>query len=158
MPTIITAGNMSVAISITHENEHPQNNAQHIQEYRYNQAFTEGTIANALDDVYGVEGTAAASPDTIDIVGGITNVYGETMSPGLLKTLIIKNDGTALGEDLTLGNHANHILCEGTIESGGIFVRHYPYGLALSGGSQDTIKLDPGANTIPYEVFLTVST
>ncbi len=125
------------------------------------QSWGNGTGTNQANQWYETSGNAAGSTVTIDIVGGISDAFGATITTLIVKMLLIRSTTVTAGFDLTIGGtFVDGTILTGTspvlvLGPGGLFCITAPgAGYAATGGTDDTITLAPGANTIGYRLYL----
>ena len=129
-------------------------------------SYASGVTDNKFDCAWSDSGTLAATATTIDLVGSLTRVLGgATISAAELCGVFIKNTSTTAASVLIVGNGTNaayggmfgatgHTI---TVPASGKFEWFAPLdggGVALTGGSADTLKIDSGAATISYSILL----
>lgn len=126
------------------------------------QAWASGTGSNQANHYAQFTGTAAAAAKTFDLAGGSdTDDFGTTLVFAKVRELFIKNttlttvfDFTVAGNFITssvLGDASDIV----TLQPGGIFhVRAPVDGYTVTGGTADTISLDPGANDVGYQMVI----
>jgi hypothetical protein len=123
--------------------------------------YGNGTAANQCQKCYQHAGTAAAAPVDIDLTT-TANTDGTT-GFAFVREVVIVNLGGADGLDLTTGGGTNPFAPylggtapTTTIKAGTARTFSNPLsalGWPVSGGAK-TIRLDPGANNVPYQVFI----
>jgi hypothetical protein len=122
-----------------------------------------GTGANQLDRVYSDSSTPVGSPDTLDLLGTLSSLLtGATISFVTLNGIIIRNKSTTSTEVLSIGGGSNPVAglwgAGGDlikIGPGGVFMWWDPVdGITPVAGTGDILQIDPGADTIAYDVLL----
>lgn len=121
-----------------------------------------GTITVKGTKIYQASGSAAATPTDIDLTA-VVNVDGTT-GFATVRAIFIFNDSTTDAHTLTTGAGTNPFktYLGGTsptlaIDPGGVFMLLKPLGAAghtVTNSSNDIIRLDPGANTVPYRIIV----
>lgn len=119
----------------------------------------EGVGVGQCDLVWSDAGSLAATTVDIDVAGGITSqVDGGTVTMVKVKFFAIKNRGTA---SLTVGVAGSNpfiawLAASGdgiVIPAGGFVMFYAPSGYASTAGSADTLRLNSGSATIPYDIL-----
>lgn len=127
------------------------------------QALANGTGPNQATQHWCSQRSLAATSETLDIVGSLTNAFGATVSFATVRTIMIRNRATTAGFDLKVGGAAaNQFLApfgsatdKLVVRAGGVLVLTAPLdGFAATGGSADQLKIDAGSNTVPYDIIL----
>jgi|TARA_R100001530_G_scaffold124435_2_gene92632 hypothetical protein len=125
--------------------------------------FAAGSTASKFDRVYSDSGSAAGSAVAIDVLGGLSSVLtGDAGSFVTLNGILIRNKSTTSTEILSIGGGSNPIVgCWGAtgdlikLGPGGTFVWLDPVdGVTPVAGTGDILTLDPGSDTISYDVVL----
>lgn len=121
-----------------------------------------GSITVKANKIYQASGTASATPTDIDLTA-TTNVDGTT-GFSYVRGIIIFNDATTDAYTLTTGAGTNPFktYLGGTsptlaIDPGGMFMLMKPLGTnghAVTNSSNDILRLDPGANNVPYRIVI----
>ena len=122
--------------------------------------YTTGSGANQVNAWYATTRSAAAAADTIDLDADLADAFGTTLVFTSIKEIWIINRSTASGEDLTIsgdamlafvGNNAH----QAKAAAGGMWHQSAPVdGFAISSPDQDVLSIDPGANTISYDLII----
>lgn len=127
------------------------------------QFLASGTSANQFDVVYSDSHSAAAAVKTYDLLGSLASVLtGAAISFVTLNAVIIKNKSTTSTEILSIGGGSNPVAglwgASGDIIKlgpGGLFVWFDPVdGIAPVAGTGDILQIDPGADTIEFDLLL----
>lgn len=123
--------------------------------------YLDGSGNNQANTIWSNQSAPAATPDTIDLTGGITDIFGTALTLTRVKYLEIRNQSTTSGDDLTIaGNFIAASVLNGTAPSvnlpaGGKFIVEAPIGgFAVTVLTADTISVDPGAKTITYDIII----
>jgi len=125
--------------------------------------FGPGSTASTFDRVYSDSGSAAGSAVAIDVLGGLSSVLtGDAGSFVTLCGVLVRNKSTTSTEILSIGGGSNPITglwgASGDlikIGPGSTFVWLDPVdGVTPVAGTGDTITIDPGSDTIDYDVLL----
>lgn len=142
--------------------------------YQYKRSFTQGTGDNQIDEMFKDQrDLTTGANDDLDLAGGITNQFGQTVTFTKIKSIFISNLGKLVatvptptsGEDLDVGNGGGNSfndLFNGvdasvfTVLSGGILLATGPIeGWDVTAGTADILRIaNPGANTIRYNIIL----
>lgn len=117
----------------------------------FSKSLSHGTGAiNTADLIYAVQGTlAGAASVTIDLVGGVTDAFGNTITMARLKYLIVLLTTDTNSSGLTIGNATNPInlfsapTATHTIGNGGVFVigNSGAVGIPMVAATSDALKL-----------------
>lgn len=127
-------------------------------------AWISGTTDNKADSVFSDSGSAAGAAVNLDLRGALVGVYG-TVSSVETKLIYIRNKATTSGYTLTVGAGTNGafagLFADATdkivIQPGGAFLWIAPLdgnNLATTAGTADILKLDPGSNTVAYDIII----
>lgn len=121
-----------------------------------------GTITLKGNKVYQGSGTASATPTDIDLTT-VTCVDGST-GFSYVRAMFIFNDATTDAYTLSYGAGTNPFkpTLSGTspvlaIDPGGFYAMIRPLGTnghAVTNSSNDIVRLDPGANNVPYRIVI----
>lgn len=120
--------------------------------------YTDGSSDNQGDVVIFERSTPAAAADTWDLTGGLTDIYGNTVTLAKIREIWIHNLSTTSGELLTLGGNVMSVLGGAAgdtpiIHPNGHWIMAAPIdGYAVVGAASDALTVDPGANTISYDM------
>ena len=125
-------------------------------------SLANGTSANQGDLIWWDTRSAAASADALDLAGGLTNAFGSALTFAKVKGISIHNKATTSGYKLAIGANgaglANWVASVGDIVNlgpDGLFLLWSPVdGYAVTGTSADILQIDPGANTIAYDIVI----
>lgn len=124
-----------------------------------NNTFSHGTGANQADNRWEKTAELAATSVTFDLTGGVTDKFGNTLTFTKVKSLIIHNASTTVGDNLTLTgdffdtNFTSASTFSHVLGPLGIYAVSSPgVGLSVASGTSDAVKIDAGANTITYLV------
>lgn len=122
-----------------------------------------GTAATQADRVWSDTRSAAASADTIDLLGTLTDISGTTISFVEVAGFAIRNKSTTSTENLTVGAGSNNWSGwagasghQVVIPPGGAFVWFAGTVDANSptAGTGDILTIDPGSDTISYDIII----
>lgn len=129
-------------------------------------SYVSGTTDNAFDLVWSDSRSAAAAADTLDLRGVLAAALGGSLL-NLLEVcaIVIKNKATTAAHVLSVGAGSNPAfagLFGATgdvikVPASGLFVWFAPLdggGLATTAGTADILTIDPGANTISYDIVI----
>ena len=140
-----------------------------------NQSLTDGTGAGKADIAYHDAGTIAGSGAVaLDIAGGVTDAFGDTVAITKLKGVIVRNisDDTTAGHSTVAtdaviefgGTGANGITTFFTVGTSGAYVRAGgavaavaadATGYAVTAGSADTIHIKNGSTSpAAYQIMV----
>lgn len=126
--------------------------------------YTDGTTANKADLVWSAKGRSlAATTENIDLAGGLTDEFGNTITFAEITAIYIHNKNTTAGETLTIGGAgANTFLLfadatdKFVIDPDGKFFFDSPSAAAkaVTAGTGDILLIDAGAATITYDIVI----
>lgn len=127
--------------------------------------LADGIGLDQADIIWHDERTVTAAAETLDLTALTRTVFGDTATLNFVKVkgLVIKNKSTTAGENLTVGNAATNGWtgwtnpATATIAIGpnawqGFWEPNLA-GRAVS-GTNKSLKIDPGAATIVYRIFI----
>ena len=130
----------------------------------WNDTLANGTAINEADVIWHDRRTAAGAPDDIDLVGNaaFVDAFGNTITFAKIKGIFIHNRNTTAGHNLAIGGDvapfanwvsdaASDIVNVGP--NGKLLLWSPIDGYACAGGS-DILQIDPGADTIIYDIVL----
>ena len=127
-------------------------------------ALSSGTGSNAIDKWWSDSRTLTATSEELDLVGGLTDALGGTLSGVEMRVLIVKN--TSATDSLILGAAASNQAYAGlfgasghtiSVPAGGILLWYAPIdgrGATLAAGTADKLKIDAGSATITYSIWI----
>ena len=99
-----------------------------------------------------------ATLETIDLTSTLKDAFGDTMALAKIKEIIIINNETGTGKNLTLSGNALVAFGAGgneTVGPKGVFHRSSPIdGFTITNTTQDQLTIDAGANTISYDLII----
>ena len=126
-------------------------------------SLTTGTGDDKADLLFHDTRSLTATSEDLDIVGTLTDAFGDTLSMVVVKGLMVKNNNTTNGEDLLVGGAAANGFISWVgdatdkvrIRADGIMALFAPQdGYAATAGTADALKVDAGANTVSYSIIL----
>lgn len=130
----------------------------------FKQVYGDGTSANQVNAIIDQTRSVAGSPENLDLTGGLTDAFGNAVTFALIRDLIIRNRSETSGQDLELsGNFVTGALLADWVDDslkirvppGGTFRLASPVdGFTVTGTLQDVLTVDPGANTISYDLVI----
>jgi len=128
---------------------------------RVSQTWGSGTGDNQANEFWSDRRSLAATSENIDLYGGLTDGFGNTINFATLREILILNRSAVSGEDLTIsGNFITTAVLGGTtptltVPAGGRFNLSKPVdGFTVTNSSADIITIDAGAATISFDLFL----
>jgi hypothetical protein len=161
MPLNVT-GNLDVSIRAAEKVTVGLGSGQLAPSLAVNLAFGTGTGANNVQWSFSKSATATAAPVTYTL-SALVDDLGRTIALTKVRAFVIAHLGTVDGQPLTIGAAATNpwlapfadVSDKLVIRAGGVLVMAGPLatGYAVTAGSSDQLKLDPGANTIPFKTF-----
>lgn len=130
-------------------------------------SMANGVAADQCDIAWHDRRTATAAPDDLDVFdaagGELFDPFGNDIAMAKVKGVCIHNRSTTAGETLTIGavGGAEELMLFGLATStyvlgpDGIFFIWEPCLAAhAAGAGNDHLRIDPGANTIIYDVVI----
>ena len=132
--------------------------------WTFSDSLANGTGANQADVVWKDTGSAAGAVVDIDLHTSLDTVFtGIVATFVTIKGIIIHNKSTTPGENLIIGADAaplaNWVANAATdtviIGPDGIFLLWSPIdGYAVTDAGADILQIDPGADTIAYDIMI----
>ena len=122
-----------------------------------------GTGDSQIDQSWHDQRTLTAASEELDLAGVLTNIWGDTITFAKVRTLAIHNKSTTSTEILTVGGAAVNAFVNWVgdatdkikIGPDGILLLHCPIdGYAVVADTGDLLKIDAGADTIDYEIYI----
>lgn len=154
---------LALALSVKEEESNDLGNTRGVFNFDLAKFFASGTGSNQFDRVYTDTQTASGSAVTYDVLGALSSVLtGDAISFVTLCGIFIKNKSTTSTEVLSIGGGSNPIA--GLWGAGGDLVKIGPGGLFVwldpvdgitpVAGTGDILQIDPGADTIAFDLVL----
>jgi len=178
MSTSLTA-TLKVKLAWLFQNVLDLNTAEDSYAWNQSEALANGTSENMANDMFHDRRylTTGSPTDDLDLAGGLTNSFGETLTFTAIKQIVIYNLGVpdashatwtpTAGEDLDIGGAASNpftapfdggATSKVTVPSGGMLVMTAPLdGWTVTAGSADTLRValdGGGANDVDYEIVI----
>jgi hypothetical protein len=131
--------------------------------YALAEDLADGTAANQADRIHASRRTLTATSENLDLAGVLLDAYSAVITFAKIRAMIIHNRTLTTGFKLAVGGaasnqfinwvgNANDII---NVGPGGTLVLTSPVdGFAVTPDTGDLLKVDAGANTIQYDVFL----
>ncbi len=124
-----------------------------------------GTGLDQADWIWHDKRTAAGAVDDIDLNASLSDAFGVSFDLVKVKGIFIRNTDETVGYDLAIGAAAAFPLGgwvsdaatdKLVIGAGGWFVLWNPSaaGYACGAAASDVLRVDPGANTIIYDIII----
>ena len=124
-----------------------------------------GTGDNQQDKIWSDTRTATAAADALDLAGSLSTALGGTLTVVEVRGIMIRNRSTAVAGILSVGAGSNPAFAglfgaTGDIikvPASGLFLWHAPLdggGLTVTAGTGDILNIDPGANTVTYDIIV----
>jgi len=133
----------------------------------FDDELTNGTGAiDTADKVWSDTRTLAATTETLDLAGGLTDAFGAALTFARIKMVFIHNTATTVGYNLTIGGGSNPFLMladasdKYAIGPNGRFLIWEPSaaGKAVTASTGDLLLVDSGANSVTYKIIIVGST
>lgn len=161
MPALSVTGNLKVTTSATENLTLGIGTGSFSMSAAKNLNFTNGTGANKIGQNYTISKTAAGAPDNYTL-SAIVDGLLRTIVFVTIRMLVITNDSTVDGQTLLIGGASapawvgpfDDATATIKVPAGGVLVLGAPLLTAYPVTAGDKLKLDPGANTIPYTMHI----
>lgn len=109
--------------------------------------------------------TGASTADALDLAGGLTDIFGNTLTFTSIKAILIQNMNTTSGDDLTVGGGTNPITslwngsttAKARIKAGGCWFMSSRYdGFAITAGTADilTVEHHGATSQLTYDIMI----
>lgn len=165
MGTILTNATLELTLSWLFENELDLANAKDNASLSVSDELTDGNAIDAAEIVWHDERTVSASgTDSLDLAGGLTDAFGNTLTFTKIKGVAVKNKSTTAGDILTLGGNANGVpLFSDTsdklkINPDGLFLWWDPSaaGITVTATTGDILDIieTGGSNSVTYQIVI----
>jgi hypothetical protein len=121
------------------------------------QTYTSGTGSNQANQWWADRRTLAATSENLDLFGGLTDAFGNTINFVTVKEIAILNRSTTAADFLLISGTALAGMASGNIVvwASGRWVLSAPLnGFTIVDAGQDILTVDAGASTITYDIFL----
>lgn len=134
------------------------------------QEWRSGTGSNQANRVYTASASAAAAPVNFDFAGVLTDIWGNTLTLAKIKELWIRNTtlttlfaldikgnfftGITAGASGLIKDWVNDAISMPIGPGGSIRFSNPIDGWVVTAATMDTLTLDPGANTVGYEIVV----
>lgn len=122
----------------------------------YRKLLDNGTGNNQITSIFWSDFSATAAANSHELLATLTDAYGNTLDFTSIKLIAIINKSTTDTEDLSITGDFISQYWSGSIPvpAGGFWVQTNPYsGWTVSSGAE-TIQVDPGSDTIGYDLWL----
>ena len=131
----------------------------------WSDTIADGTGLDQADWIWHDTRTAAGAVDDIDLNDSVSDAFGVKFDLVKVKGIFIRNTDETVGYDLVIGaaaafplggwvsDAASDIV---NIGAGGWFILWNPSAAAYAcgAGASDVLRVDPGANTIIYDIII----
>lgn len=157
---------ITINFAVNYQNLNDFNNAVDAFSKSYSLALTDGTGANQAQKFFRDQRSVnASSNDDLDLAGGLTDPFGQTLTFTTIKGIWIYSDSANLSS-LTIGNAGSFQFATwvgaaahtvGPILPGGFFGIYRPdaTGYAVTAGTGDILRIANGAGgTAVYDLIL----
>lgn len=125
-----------------------------------NQDYTDGSGDNQGDVIVFIRDSAAAAPDSHDLYDSLVDIYGNAVTLAKIREIWVRNLSTTSGETLALGGNIFVVMGSDAndtpiVHPSGEWYMGAPLdGYVVTDASAHILTLEPGANTIPYDLRL----
>lgn len=162
MATPTLATELSLALSWNYASAADLSTARDRKTFTTSDTLATGTGANQSDLIFHDTRTATAAPDDLDLAGGLTDPLGNTLTFAEITGIFIHNKSETATEVLSIGADANGLVnWVGAVNDivkigpeGILFVWNPRDGYAVTADTGDILQVDPGADTIEYDVVI----
>lgn len=129
-----------------------------------NKTFTNGNGNSQMNRLFVDTRTLAAASENLDLAGGLTDRFGNTITLAKLNLLYIKNKSTTSPQILKVGGDANSVPLFGAVADyivippGGVLLWVATVdGIAVTAGTGDILKIENSAS-FDYDIVIGGST
>ena len=131
--------------------------AEHVMELA--KGLAAGTGDNQVNLAWSDRRSLAATSEDLDLSGGLTGAFGDTLTFSKVKVIVIRNNDDT--DNLTVGGAAANQFASWVADASdkvviapeGYLVLVAPLdGYAVTAGTADLLKVDAGAATISYDI------
>lgn len=159
-------GTITLSVSATLTDDATLGNGTHTIQKTYKKVYSNGSGANQASQMYAaVRSINASSNEDLDLAGGLTNIFGDTITFATVKEIIIYSHATN-GDNLNIGGDAtaafstifgdsSDIL---SIAPGGLLHLQNPNaaGYAVTGTSADILQIAnaDSAEAADYDIII----
>jgi hypothetical protein len=162
MGTRSAAGTTAVRLDGTYLDTRDVTNATQKLNPSKLQTWTNGNGQNQFNRYFDQKVTLAVStPQSWDLYGSLSDVFGNTLNLVKVKFLWIEHLGSTAGETLTIdGTFIERVILSGTTPTyklgpGGVWFTQDPIdGWAVTNTTDDVITLDPGAKDFDVRIII----
>lgn len=157
--------NIDLAVKWAYENPLDLSTASDRKTLNFNTALGNGTGLDQANRIFADERTlATTASDDFDLAGGLTDIYGQTLTLTKVKAIVVYNTATVAGEILTVGGGSNPFIT--WIGDGSDTVKVFPEGLlalvnpslagyTVTASTGDILRVtNSGASNITYRIVL----
>ena len=122
--------------------------------------FTNGTGTDQVNSRFHDTRTVTGAPENLDLAGGITDSFGVVITFTTVKLLFIHNKATTTANTLSIeGSFVNNGIVTASEDlvlgpDGILFLTSPMDGYTVTAGTGDILTVDPGANTITYDIVI----
>ena len=119
--------------------------------------LVDGNLSHQIEAVVSDLRTLAAGTDEdIDVAGGVTDVYGNTVTLTSVRLFVMWSESTTAGDDLTVSPSAvNPLAISGVVYADGYAMFYAPNGLTVTDASADSFNVDNSTgNDITYNYLI----
>lgn len=158
------ASYLDLALRATYTNSNDLANAVQSINSSFADELSNGTGAvDTADMLFADQRTLAATTENLDLAGGLTDVFGNTLTFARIKLLLVHNTNTTAGNNLKIGGAASNafLLFDNATDikpvgPNGIALFWEPSaaGMAVTASTGDILKMDAGASTIVYKIVI----
>ena len=129
----------------------------------FSDSLASGTAADQAAVVFHDQRTLAATSESLDLAGTLTDTFGGVVTFAKVRCLHIENVNTTAGNDLVIGGATASALNtlfgattdKITVRAGGLLMLWAPKdGYSVTSATADLLKIDAGTNTVVYNVII----
>ena len=158
-------GNIKVTLSGTYNNALDLHTGTSNFAVQFSDALTNGTAVNTADLFWSDQrSVATGTPDDLDLAGGLTDLYGNTLTFARIKGIYIHNTSTTAAEILSVGGDATAAFVNWVDNSSdvinvgpdGVMFLYTPSaaGYAVTATTGDILQVASDSGTITYNIVL----
>jgi len=160
--TNLTVNNLDLRIDADYEDQRDNATVEDDLNLSLHIELTDGQGSGKANAVFHDRRTLSATSETLDLYGGLTDSFGNTLNFDNIKGVVINNREVSTGYTLTVGGATDAF--DDWLGAAGDQVKVGPGGwlgitndtdgYGVTDGSTDELNVDAGANTITYDVIV----
>ena len=154
-------GTFSVGLVASHSVSSDLTSPNDLINLLFSETYASGTGSNQVNESWIDTRTVTAAPETLDLDSGVLiNRFGETLTLSKVRVLIIRNKATTTGHilsltgDFLIGLSITDNSPIQVVAPGGLLVMTSPIDGITVGVGADDLTVNPGVNTISYDIAI----